>query len=117
MTSNFSIEIQENQNQALKIITLSGELDESNLEELRNKFEVFFNDVSIKTFIFDLSALEFINSKGIGFLVSIQTHLAKDKRRLMMAGAKEAVMDVIILVGLTSIIPHYKTVEEAINNV
>ena len=114
MPSDFSAEVQDSSNPEAKIIVLKGEFDESVLEGLKTQIDPLLTDVNIKTLLFNFHDLEFINSKGIGFLVSIHTHLAKDGRKMVIADAQEAVMDVVSLVGLTSIIPYYATLDEAI---
>lgn len=116
MPSDFSTEIIDTSNPDTKVIMLRGELDESVIDVLRAKIDPIWDDINIKNFIFNLHDLEFINSKGIGFFVSVHSHLAKEKRRLILAEAQDAVMDVMSLVGLTSIIPHYEILEEALSN-
>lgn len=114
MTTDFLAQITPTTNLQTKVVHLEGELDEITTEQLQQIINPLLNDQTIKTLIFDCSGLHFINSKGIGFLVEIHTHLSKDGRVLILIGASEAVMDVISLVGLTSIIPYYETVDEAI---
>lgn len=113
MASELSVNIADGPNPAAKVVTLVGEMDESNIESIREQLDPLLNDLNITHLIFDLTQLEFINSKGIGYLVSVHTHLSKDKREMILAGAVEAVMDVISLVGLTTIIKYFNTVEEA----
>ncbi|MCK5617346.1 STAS domain-containing protein [Candidatus Pacearchaeota archaeon] len=98
----------------IKVVSLTGEMDESSLEGLKAQLDPLLNDLNIKVLLFDFTQLEFINSKGIGYLVSIHTHLSKDQREMKIASANEAVMDVITLVGLTTIIKYFNTVEEAL---
>lgn len=117
MSSDFVVNITESSNSAVGTIALQGELDEFSLDMLKEKADATLHNAGTKLIIFDLKDLEFINSKGIGFFVSVHTHLTKDGRRLALVGAKEPVMDVISLVGLTSIIPYYDTIEEAMGNV
>ena len=112
MPSEIVITIQDGPSAETKIVAFSGELDESNLDRARTAIDPLLNDASVKVIIFDLSTLEFINSKGIGYFVSVHTHLSKNQRKLIMVSAKEAVMDVISLVGLTSIIPYFETVAQ-----
>jgi len=100
----------------VKVVALMGEMDESSIEGLKQNLDPILNDTNIKSLILDLSKLKFINSKGIGYLVSIHTHLSKDQRVLILTGANEEVMDVITLVGLTTIIKYFNTVEEATQN-
>jgi anti-anti-sigma factor len=116
MPSDFSAEVTDTSNPDAKVITLKGELDESVLDYFKTQLDPIWNDENVRVFIFDLQNLEFINSKGIGFLVSVHSHLAKNRRRLILAAAQETVMDVMSLVGLTSIIPHYEALDEALAN-
>lgn len=114
MTSELSVKISEESNARIKVVVFKGEMDETNIEHVRAQIAPFLDDASIKTIIFHFKNLNFINSKGIGYLVSVHTHLAKDKRRLVLAEAQEPVMDVINLIGLTGIIPYFETLEEAL---
>ena len=113
MASEFSVQITDG-SAGVKIVALAGEMDESNLEGLRAKLDPVLNDASVQTVIFHLKDLNFINSKGIGYIVSVHTHLAKDKRKLILAEAQEAGMDVMSLVGLTTIIQYTPTLQEVI---
>lgn len=115
MSSDFSAEITDGNSPSVKVVHLSGELDEVSIEKLRLYVDPLLNDKNVVKIIFDFTNLEFINSKGIGYLVSVHTHLAKDGRALELAGAVEPVMDVIALVGLTSIIPYYATLGDALS--
>jgi anti-anti-sigma factor len=114
MASGFSISLSDGSDTVTKVVALTGELDETNMDDLRDRITPVLTDLNIKTVIFHLKDLSFINSKGIGYLVSVHTHLAKNQRRLIMAEAQEPVMDVVSLVGLTTIIPYFATLEEAI---
>ena len=101
----------------VKILSLNGEMDEQSVGNLKNMVDGFSATPDLTYLLFDLTSLEFINSKGIGYLVSVHTHLSKFRKVLMLSGAKEAVMDVMSLVGLTSIIKHFNTVDEALSNI
>jgi anti-anti-sigma factor len=116
MSSDFSVEITDGNNPNIKVVHLSGELDEVSIERLRTYVDPILENKNVVKLIFDFEKLEFINSKGIGYLVSVHTHLAKDGRSLVIVGAVEPVMDVISLVGLTSIIPYYETLSDAQSN-
>jgi stage II sporulation protein AA (anti-sigma F factor antagonist) len=113
MSHDFSVEIKEAGKPDAKVVVLNGELDEMSIDDLKAELDPHLNDKGLNELIFDLTNLEFINSKGIGYIVSVHTHLTKNKRAMKLAAASEAVMDVISLVGLTTIIPYFKTLEEA----
>ena len=96
------------------IFPLVGELDETHLDGLNQAINPLLQNSEVKKLILDCSKLVFINSKIIGFLVGLHTHLSKEFRRLIIAAPNQAVMDVIQLVGLTAIIPVTTSVEEAL---
>lgn len=111
----FSVNITDGNNDHIKVVHLTGELDEVSVEDLKKHIDPLLEDANVLQFIFDFTNLAFINSKGIGYLVSVHTHLAKDGRTMVMAGATQEVMDVLSLVGLTNIIPYHATLDEAMN--
>ena len=113
MASILSFKIRDSKSSSVKVIQLNGEMDETALDEIKQAVDPLLNDPHLHQLIFDLTELQFINSKGIGYLVSVHTHLAKDGRSMVMTNATQPVMDVITLVGLTGIIPYYPTLEEA----
>jgi len=112
--TELTIAVSDGPNPESKIVVLTGEMDESSVETIKTKLDPLLNDLKIKNFVFDLRQLGFINSKGIGYLVSVHTHLSKNQRELILAEANQAVMDVISLVGLTTIIKYFATMEEAL---
>ena len=112
--SDLQISVSDVANKAIKVIALIGEMDELTLEPMKQQISSISDNPNVKILLFDLSKLEFINSKGIGYFVSVHTHISKFQKFLVMAAANEAVMDVISLVGLTSIIKYFDTVEEAL---
>ena len=114
MGAEITLNIKDSTKPEVKIVDFQGELDESNLESSKQILEPLLKDNAIKGIVLNFHSLEFINSKGIGFLVSVHTHLTKDGRKLAIVDASEPVMDVISLVGLTSIIGYYNTVDEAV---
>ncbi|MBI5422392.1 STAS domain-containing protein [Candidatus Peregrinibacteria bacterium] len=112
--SEIVVKIYESQNPTVRVVGLEGEMDEPSLQGIKLNIDPILNDSTIKFVLFDLKDLLYMNSKGIGYLVAVHTHLAKDQRKLILCSAQEAVMDVMSLVGLTTIIPHHETLEEAL---
>ncbi len=112
-----TINIADAEKVGVKIITLTGEMDEASIENVKAQIDPLLDNTETTTILFDLKGLVFINSKGIGYLVSIQTHMSKSGRAIMITQANDSVMDVISLVGLTSIIKYFATLEEAIGSI
>jgi stage II sporulation protein AA (anti-sigma F factor antagonist) len=97
-----------------EIVEFKGEMDKSNIAQIRSGLDSYLRNYKKDFLIFDLSALEFINSEGVGYLVSVYYTLLKQAKRLTIAGAQPQVVDVFDLVGLTKLIPCYKTSPEAV---
>ncbi len=114
MINEFAIDITDGNSTQVKVVHLAGELDEVSMEKIKGQLDQLLEDSSIIQLIFDFTKLKFVNSKGIGYLVSVHTHLTKDGRTMVIAGATQPVMDVLSLIGLTNIIPYYETIEEAL---
>lgn len=114
MTTEFSVDIGEGNDPGTKVVHITGELDEVTVKQLQENVDPLLADTTMKQLVFDFTSMTFINSKGIGYLVSVHSHLTKDGRNMKMAGASESVMDVLSLVGLTNIIPYSATLEEAL---
>ena len=115
--SELTINITDTEKGGVKVVALTGEMDESTIENMKAQIDPILDDNGTKTLIFDLKNLSFMNSKGIGYLVAVHTHLAKNEKQIILANANDPVMDVISLVGLTSIIKYFGTLEEAISSV
>ena len=66
-------------------------------------------------FIADMSKVEFLDSHGVGFFVSLLKTAHRNKGRLLFAGVHDQPLSVLKMVGFNG--PHvafYKTMEEAV---
>lgn len=99
------------------VVYLEGQMDESNLIDLKNTMEkkVFGGDAEYC--ILNLKDLQFLNSRVIGYLASLYSISIEKKVHLMLTSAQEGVHDVLVLVGLTKLIPHFLSMEEALENI
>lgn len=65
----------------IRVIDLSGEIDESNLKDLEKQVSPFIEDENVLYIIFNLKDLSYINSKVIGYFASYYSELTnKDKK-------------------------------------
>lgn len=101
----------------IKIIRLEGEIDESNLGQLQEKVDPLVDDEGVKTVVFNFSKLEFINSKVIGYLASLYSRLAEKGKKLVFAESSDNIKDILSLVGLTTIVDYYESMEEAMKKI
>lgn len=97
-----------------EVIEFHGELDQSNLAPTESQIIDLLKNFSRKYLIFDLSDLTFINSEGIGFMVSISTKLARKNQKLLLSGIRANVADIMNLIGLPKLIPVFPTISDVI---
>lgn len=98
----------------MKLVKFSGQLDESNVDENAKKIYKLIDAADTKPFfIFDFSELEYMNSKSIGYLTDWYGKISAKEGKIVIVGAKENILDILQVVGLTQLIDSYLTVEEA----
>ena len=113
MVSTFTVstEIVEN---SIGLIHAMGEIDQSNLPDLESAVKLILETPTLKAVVINCTDIAFINSKVVGYIAYLHTTLVKSGRKLVLAAMNETLSDILALVGLTSIIPHYETWEEAV---
>lgn len=106
MQKNLKISVGEIKNDT-QIVEFAGEFDKAGYSDVRNELVELIEKFAGKNLIFDIGALKFINSEGIGHLMEIHTHLSKGGKKLIIVGPNAHVSDVFRAIGLSEIIPIY----------
>jgi len=95
------------------VVGISGRLvlgkDEQRLEELTGELL----KQGQQKFVFDISALDYADSSGIGTLVACLTHIKKGGGDLRMAGANARMTRLFQMTGVQSLISMFPTVAAA----
>ena len=97
----------------LALVTLTGRLVMGRDVE---KLETTVNDLlklDHKKFVFDLTALDYADSSGIGTLVSCLTHIKKADGELRVAGANPRMMRLFQMTGVEQLMSLFPTVAAA----
>lgn len=98
----------------VKIVHISGQLDESNVDEkIKEIYTVVDANPKNLHLIFDFSSLDYMNSKSIGYLIDLYGKLTENGGKVLIAGAKTNIMDILQVVGLTQLIQSFDTVKAA----
>lgn len=97
-----------------QVVQFKGEMDKSNLEQVRGVLTKFVDDYQMPVMIFDLTYFDFINSEGVGFIVSLFYKLKKKNQLLKIIKVQPKVEDVFNLIGLTQLIKCYADLETAL---
>ncbi|MFC1563444.1 STAS domain-containing protein [candidate division KSB1 bacterium] len=96
------------------IVKVSGKLmGGPETDELHDKVKSLISD-NINKIVIDLSKVKWMNSLGIGILMSCFTSSAVAGGGVILAGATEKVNSLLVITQLISLFEHYETVDEAI---
>lgn len=107
MQRHFRVEVNVRQDSA--VLALYGELDLASCPALEAEFE---RASAQKLVVVDLSALEFIDSSGLGLLVEAHDRAREDGRRFALVQGLGQVQRLLGLTGLADQLPMAETREE-----
>ncbi len=97
-----------------KILHVTGQLDESNVDEqAKGVYRLIESNAQNLYLIFDFSGLEYMNSKSIGYLTDWYSKVSAGGGKVVIAAARENILDILQVVGLTQLISTYSTLDEA----
>ncbi len=95
-------------------IRILGQVDESNLAQVEEHVTPVLENGELKAIIFNFKELEFINSRVIGYLLSIYSDLSEQSKVMTIVESNEHIFEILSLVGLTTLVNHYDTFDEAL---
>jgi stage II sporulation protein AA (anti-sigma F factor antagonist) len=99
-----------------QIIEFKGEMDKSNNLEVREALNKFIEAYTLDFLLFDLTYFDFINSEGVGMMVSMFYKLKQLNKGLVIVNPQPRVNDVFNIIGLSKIVPVYDNKELALQN-
>ena len=97
-----------------KIIKLSWEIDDNNLEELKNIIDPYIHDEKVKTFIINIKDLVYINSIVIWWFAWKIVEFTNEGKYFVFSSPNKEIFEIIDAVWLSSIIEVYESDEECI---
>jgi len=99
-------------NQRVSLLTLSGSLDLYSSKQLQKEF-ISQLEKGQKGFIIQLSDLDYLDSSGVGTLLSMYTTCSKRSLPMYLAGVKGSALRTLELTKLEDFFPRKETQEEA----
>lgn len=100
--------------QSAKLVVFSGQLDESNVDEKSKEiYELIEKSANKTSLVFDFGGLEYMNSKAIGYLIDWHLKVTEKGGKIILVSCRENIIDILNIVGLTQIVDHLGTVDEA----
>ncbi|MCO8273872.1 STAS domain-containing protein [Actinoplanes sp. TRM 88003] len=85
------------------VITVTGEVDSANSDDLRRQIAELVSDQAARTVALDLGELTFLGSAGIRALIDCHDLAASRGGRLEISRAHEHVREVLTICGLTDL--------------
>ena len=99
----------------VRLVSLSGEIDETNLGDLKEVVDPLLISNDCQVLLFNLKDLNFINSMVISYFTNIYTKVTELNKKVIFIEANNQILDILDLVGLTTIIDNYNSLTEALN--
>jgi stage II sporulation protein AA (anti-sigma F factor antagonist) len=113
MSANLQHSIQNSSTEGVKIVSLAGEIDESNQASLEQLMTSLIEDESVQNIVIDVEKLDYINSGVIGLFATFHGQFTETGKSFVFSQANEHIFDIIDLVGLTSVVECFETIEDA----
>jgi anti-sigma B factor antagonist len=95
------------------VVTVTGELDAHSAPALQGQLDPL-TTVRGASLVVDLTEVAFIDSTGLGVLVTTLKHVREVDGRLDVVVSRARVLKVFTLTGLDAVIPIHATLDEAL---
>jgi anti-anti-sigma factor len=100
-----------------KMLVFSGQLDESNIEDLSKMVYTLIEENPKNLYLLlDFEKLSYMNSKSIGYLTDWYTKVTDSNGKILIAKPAQNILDILNAVGISKFIKCYPTLAEAKNN-
>jgi len=106
------MEITPNEHEGYTVLHLKGRLDLNSSSKLKEQIKNYLKEGTIRL-ILDMNDVDFINSSGLGTLVSILKDVRMVKGRMVLCNLAQYVQEIFEITQLSHIFDMYPTEEEA----
>lgn len=96
-----------------QLIRFVGDLDATNVETVLEKICNLFNEGKV-LILADFKKLRYVNSTGLGILLHLSKSAKEKGGSFKIANVNENVFEIIEIIGATSLLEIYDTVDEAL---
>jgi anti-sigma B factor antagonist len=110
------MQIKEKIENNVAVLTFKGDLlGEPDTSNVRNKIHSLVTD-NVKRIVIDLGGVNYMNSSGIGTLISCLTTMRNGGGELRLANVGGKVQNLFVITQLVKVFDTYETVERALAN-
>jgi anti-anti-sigma factor len=114
-TPSIKMSVQKPENTNYGVISFHGDLDKAGLAEVKESLNVEIENLKRHVVVLDFLEMNFINSEGIGFLLTLYYRLLKKDLKMIIVNCSEHVKDVLSVIGMTKIIDCYDSLDDFIS--
>ncbi|MDX1957118.1 MAG: STAS domain-containing protein [Leptospiraceae bacterium] len=101
-------------NNRVAIITVDGDINLYEIQILRDEFDNVRN-LELKKLIIDLTNVDFIDSSGVGLLISQSTKFQEKKVDFMLVGIKSGLEHLFRLTSFARLFKRFSKLQDAID--
>ena len=108
------MEIENQKKDKIVIVSISGNIVLEETARLKDEIELFIEESSVEGIIIDCKNVKFIDSSGLGLIVSIFKTLKKMNKNFALTALSEQAMEIFVLTKLNKILTIAESTETAI---
>lgn len=97
------------------VVRVNGELDMVVAEKVKGEVEAKLKEGEVKNLIINLEKVTFIDSSGLGVIIAVYKKVSVSNGRMYIVGAQPNVKRILVLSGVSRLIPVCATEQEVIN--
>lgn len=97
------------------VVRVNGELDMVVAEKVKKEVEDKLEEGEVKNIIINLEKVTFIDSSGLGVIIAIYKKASGFNGRMYIVGARPNVKRILILSGVSKLIPVCASEQDVIN--
>ncbi len=98
------------------VVYLDGDVDQHKVSNIKSMVDKAIIENNTKNIIFDFTKVDFMDSSGIGMVLSRYKTLENTSGEIALCGVSENTMKLFDMVGIKKIIKIYNTIEECLMN-
>jgi len=107
------MQLKEKMENDVAVLTFKGDLlGEPDTTKIRDKIHSLVSD-NIKKIVIDLGGVNYMNSSGLGTLISVLTTVRNSHGELILANVGGKVQNLFLITQLTKVFDSYETVDRA----
>lgn len=103
-TPSIKVEYLSEEGKLYNKVVFKGDLDKAGLAAIKDELDKYLGEFERESVVFDFGDMNFINSEGIGYLLTVYYRLAKANKKFYIVNCSNHVKDVLDVIGMMKII-------------